>query len=407
VRILIVADCYVPSEKSAAQLVSDLARECARQGHDVTVLVPSETITESFEEDDDAGAKVVRFKVGMIKGAGHVTRAINEMSLSAVAAARCGRMLSRRPRDLIIFYSPSIFFGPLVAWLRRRWRAKSYLVLRDIFPDWAVDAGVLRKGPVYWVFKAFERFQYRVSDVIGVETSRSGEYFAGTDCAGRVELLRNWTALQDPPPPAASLRERLGLEGKTVFVYGGNIGVAQDMDNILRLARRLRERGDVHFLLVGSGSEVDRLQRAIEREARRNVTIHPAVAPETYLAMLSACDVGLISLDRRLKTYSNTGKMLGYMRCGLPILASHNPGNDLSDLLHASGAGLGSINGDDDLFHENALRLCDPGTRRVMGECARRLLRTEFAVERRVAQICGSVVRAAGATPTLAAGSSR
>ncbi len=392
-RILVVADCYLPSEKSSARLVHDLAAEFARQCHEVTVLAPSDTGAGGVERQAGTGITVVRFKTGQIKGARHAIRAVNEMSLSFLAYARCRRMLLKNPHDLIVFYSPSIFFGPLVAWLRRKWHAKTYLVLRDIFPDWAVDTGVLRKGTVYRVFKAFEQLQYRAADVIGVETSRSVDYFEGTAHAGKVELLRNWTPVQDPPPVTGRFRKQLGLEGKVVFFYGGNIGVAQDMDNILRLAKRLHDRQDLHFLLVGTGSEVSRLQQAVADDGIRNLTIHPAVEQDAYFSMLAEFDVGLVTLDRRLKTYSNTGKILGYMRCGLPIVASHNPGNDLSDLLHASGAGLGSINGDDDLFRDNVLRLCDPETRRVMGERSRQLLRNEFAVDRIAAQIVDSASR--------------
>jgi glycosyltransferase involved in cell wall biosynthesis len=266
-------------------------------------------------------------------------------------------------------------------------KARTYLILRDIFPDWAVQAGVLKKGLIYYLFKLFERHQYFIADNIGVETSRSVEYFEKTPSWRKVAMLRNWSVSDPPIAAARSYRERLGLAGKTVFFYGGNIGVAQDMDNIMRLAKRMSTRPDAHFLLVGSGSEVERLQIMIRNEAMANVTLLPAVDQDTYMAMLSEFDVGLISLDRRLKTYSNTGKMLGYMRCGLPMLASYNSGNDLEELLAESGAGFGAINGNDEEFHQNALKLCDPEIREIMGNNSRMLLEDSFSVELAVKKI--------------------
>lgn len=176
-----------------------------------------------------------------------------------------------------------------------------------------------------------------------------------------------------------------------VFFYGGNIGVAQDMDNIMRLAKRMAGQSNAHFVIVGEGSLRERFTKMAQDEDMGNVTILPAVGPDTYMSMLSEFDVGLITLDRRLKTYSNTGKILGYMRCGLPILASHNPGNDLEDLLRDSQAGFGSINGEDDLLYENALKLCDPVLRRKMGANSRRLLKKTFSVKKTVTQILGSL----------------
>lgn len=393
-RILIVVDCYLPSEKSAARLASDLAHAFSRQGNPVTVLTPSNAVAERAAVEENDGVRVVRFRVGKIKGARHVLRAINEISLSLVAWARCRRLLlQQQPHDLIVFYSPSIFFGPLVWWLKGKWNARSYLVLRDIFPDWAVDTGVLRTGLVYRVFKVFEGLQYRAADVIGVETAGSTKYFADKPQSSKVEVLSNWAVVQNAPRATGTFRRQLGLEGKVVFFYGGNIGVAQDMDNIMRLARRMMDRQDVHFLLVGSGSHVEYFENLIEMESIKNVTILPAVDQDTYFSMLAEFDVGLISLDRRLKSCNYPGKLLGYLQCSMPVLASLNPGNDLAEFLQEQGAGYVSINGEDEVFYQNAVRLCDAPLRAAMGKKARELLEEHFSVERVADQILGCVLQ--------------
>ena len=386
-RILFIVDCYLPSEKSAAKLAYDLAHELQNQGQHVTVLTPSSEILQNAVQEDENGVSVIRFRVGKIKGANHILRALNEMSLSVLAWLRCRQFLLRNPQDTIIFYSPTIFFGPLVLYLKKKWSATTYLVLRDIFPDWAVETGILKKGAAYKVFKFFERLQYRAADAIGVETTASLRYFEGHAKFRNVEVLRNWTAVTSPPPASNKYRQELGLEGKVVFFYGGNIGIAQDMDNIMRLAKGMLQTQQAHFLLVGSGSQVPHLEALIESTGLTNVTILPSVDQHTYLEMLGEFDVGLISLDPRLKSSNYPGKLLGYLQCEKPILASLNAGNDLAQLLDEKAVGFASINGDDEQLLRNATSLLDAPLRRQMSGNCTGLLREVFAVEHIARQI--------------------
>ncbi len=204
----------------------------------------------------------------------------------------------------------------------------------------------------------------------------------------RSEVLYNWTTLDEKNVPTSNYRQKLGLEGKLVFFYGGNIGVAQDMDNILRLAEGLRNDPEAFFLLVGEGSESARLRQIISDKALQNIRILDAVDQEEYLAMLSEFDIGLISLDRKLKTHNFPGKMLGYMYNSMPVLASINPGNDLKGMIEESKAGLVSINGDDGVFLTHAVQLLRDSTLRgEMGLNARRLLEERFSVEKAARQI--------------------
>ena len=396
-RILLIVDCYLPERKSSAILMHELADELASRGHAVTLLAPSPDLEAACTVEQTGPFKVVRYRTGGIKGARLHVRGVNEMLLSATAWRRAGAVIEQEQCDLAVFYSPSIFFGPLVALLKRRWHIRTYLVLRDIFPDWAVQAGVLREGPTYRLLKVFERFQYRVADRIGVETQGSVEYFRDSGHLEKVELLRNWTRT-DPvrPPVDCSFRHKLGLAGKTVFLYGGNVGVAQDMDNIVRLARRMEAGPEAHFLIIGAGSEVERLKVLVAAGKAGNITILPPVDQGDYLSLVSQFDVGLISLDRRLRSFSTTGKLLGYLRCGLPVLASVNPGNDLMDLLTGSGAGLCSWNGDDEAFYQNAVCFCSASVRRAMAHRTGALLETEFSVEAAADRILWSAGAPAG-----------
>jgi glycosyltransferase involved in cell wall biosynthesis len=389
-RIQILVDCYLPSTKSSAKLVHDLAVEFRRLGHQPCIAAPDDSLAVDCVVERDAGVTVLRVKSGKIKGAGHVLRAINEARLSTTIWTKGRSFFSAHPCDLIVFYSPSIFLGDVVARLKRCWACPAYLVLRDIFPQWAVDAGVLRNGPACWYFRRKEQAQYAAADVIGVQSPANMHYFRQQhpDHLRRCDVLYNWTTLDEHDVPNTNFRRRIGLDGKVIFFYGGNIGVAQDMDNIVRLADRLRGERDVHFLLLGDGSEFARLQREIARRALSNVTLHPAVSQREYQGILSEIDVGLISLDRHLKTQNLPGKMLGYMYHCRPVLASINAGNDLGDLLLRHRAGLACVNPDDEAFHDGALQLArNPHMREQLGNNGRRLLEQTFSVARAAGQI--------------------
>ena len=183
-------------------------------------------------------------------------------------------------------------------------------------------------------------------------------------------------------------REKFGLNGKIVFFYGGNIGIAQDVDNIVRVAVRLKYIPEAHFLLVGEGSEVPRLKKEIQRIGLKNFSIHPAVGQRDYMKMIADIDIGMISLDRNLKTHNYPGKMLGYMYHAKPILASINPGNDLQDILRTHEAGLVCHNGEDEMFYNQALQLIkNPDLRVQMGINGRNLLESTFSVSTAASQI--------------------
>jgi glycosyltransferase involved in cell wall biosynthesis len=317
-------------------------------------------------------------------------RAIREVQLSGTLWHRAKRFLLAKPADLIVFYSPTIFFGSLVRRLKSHWGCPAYLILRDIFPQWAVDAGILRKGLVWRYFRRKEAEQYEVADLICVESPANLGYFSREfpKKAYCLQVLYNWTNPDVGDLPSAGYRERLGLQGKVVFLYGGNIGVVQDLDNLVRLAKRLAVHRHIHFLLVGEGSEVLRLERMITEENLSNIQILSAVPEEQYMAMLSEADVGLISLDGRLRTHNVPGKMLGYMKCGKPVLATISSGNDLFEILAKNQAGFCLLNGDDDGLWAAALRLANDRELRIsMGKNSYRMMERLFSVDATVQQI--------------------
>ena len=178
------------------------------------------------------------------------------------------------------------------------------------------------------------------------------------------------------------------LSKKTVYFYGGNIGHAQDMMNIVRLAINMRKEEKAHFVFVGAGDEVELVRKAMKQEGLNNMTLLPSVSQDEFRQMLAEFDVGLFTLHKDHITHNFPGKLLGYMVQELPILGSINQGNDLKEIVEEAGAGLITVNGEDEVLYTNALKLLhDEDYRKQMGVDARKLLESTFSVESAVRQI--------------------
>jgi O26-antigen biosynthesis N-acetyl-L-fucosamine transferase len=381
-RILLLVVYYPPIPNAAGFLMRDLAKEYVSRGHQVIVVTPSSSIHEKTMLVDEEGITVIRVRSAEMKDTNRFFRLWREIRLSGDIWRRASDLFKSAPCDLVVFYSPTIFFGKLVERLRKLWDCQSYLILRDIFPQWAVDAGLLHKrGILYRFLRRKELEQYQAANVIGVQSKGDLAYFENNLLHKlQVELLYNWVNEASKPSVGSHWRKKLGLEGKVIFCYGGNIGVAQDMDNIVRLAANLRHRDDCFFLLIGQGTEVRRIRASISRLALENIRVLPSMGESAYLQCLSECDVGLVTLDRRLRSHNFPGKLLGYMLCGVPILASINSGNDLKDVLEEAGAGICCVNGEDEKLCKAAQMLASqPLLRERMGRNANLLSRTTFS----------------------------
>lgn len=390
-KILYLVDSYYPEIRSATRLARDLTREFVAQGHQVTLLTPAAGLAERYTVETDAGVRVVRVRAGRTKGINKVQRALNEIRLSPTLWRNAEPFFREHPHDLIVSYSPTIFFGGLVRRLKGLWTARSYLILRDLFPRWAADAGVLsRQSPIYWYFDRMARAQYAVADVIGVQSTGDLVHFTGT--SHRTEVLYNWLRPEPPEPDGVQRRDRYGVGDRFVFFYGGNIGVAQNLDLVIRLAADLAADPRAYILMVGDGSEADRLRAEIATRRLNNIAIRPAVPEEEYFRLLAEMDVGLLSLDPRLTNNNFPAKLLGYLALGKPVLAALNAGHELFSLLHEAGAGLCALATDYPAFLACARHLLDhPDEGRRMSLQGRRLLTDRFSAPAAARQIAGHV----------------
>ncbi len=346
-RVAIVTDSFPPDRTSAAVQVRDLAVELARLGHFVTVLMPSPEISEHCAIEEIDVIRVVRLKSPRTKDIGFVRRALAESILPYAMYTNFLRSpLAKESWDGVVWYSPTIFFGPFISRLKQRSCCRSYLILRDIFPEWAVDIGLLSRGLPYRFFKFIEKRQYSVASVIGVQSHGNLRYFETMRkrVAARVEVLNNWLA--EAPIMGASISvSRTPIAGRKIFVYIGNMGAAQGMDILLSLALQMRNRADVGFLFVGRGSRTADMRQYIDDHSLDNVQIFDEIEVAEIPGLFAECHVGMVALDPRHRTHNIPGKFLSYLSNGLPVLANINPGNDQEQLVLSER--VGRVNVDD------------------------------------------------------------
>lgn len=340
-RLFLVADAYPPITNSCAIQVSDLVTALDGQGHQVNVLTPDSSVEQDYLIEKIGDGKIIRLFTPAGKSTGRIKRAISELLMPFFMIRNLQRSkVNLLGMDGLIWYSPSIFFAPLIAYLKFKSSCKTYLIIRDIFPQWALDIGILRKGFAYYFFKIFEYWQYSLATTVGVQSKGNLKYFESLKFINidSIEVLENW--LSPEVVEQCSINCQSGpMAGKFIFLYAGNMGIAQCIENLLVLAEDLLFDGNIGFLLVGKGGEVDKLKAICKSRNLTNVCILDEVLPSEMPALYKQCNAGLIALDPRHRTHNIPGKFLSYMRSGLPVFAIVNPNNDIIELINEAGVG--------------------------------------------------------------------
>lgn len=392
-RIVIIADVFPPLRSSGAIQLRDLALEFVRQGYQPTVLTPAPEMVSDWTIDHWAGVQILRVKAAKTKDVGNLRRTIAEFLMPWFILRNLKKSpLGGQRWDGVVWYSPTIFLGPVANFLKRESDCRSYLIVRDIFPEWAVDMGIMGRGLPYRFFKMVEKYQYSVADVIGVQTPANMGYLDhwARRPERRVEVLQNWLA--DAAVTVCSIVvASTHLAGRKIFVYAGNMGVAQGLGILIDLAERLHARKDIGFLFVGRGTDRQRLRFDAARRQLDNVLFFDEIDPSEIPGLYQQCHAGIVALDRRHKTHNIPGKFLSYMQSGLPVLATINEGNDLAAMIDQERVGVACTDASVDTLESLARALADQlEGREVKGRC-KALASRLFSPQAAVAQIIHAI----------------
>ncbi len=378
-------------------MYADLLRCFIEHGDKVYILSPFERGKEEDERTiKEVGATIVKIKIWKMQKTNIVEKGISMLTIDGIFIKAIKKYFSNVKFDLVLYPTPPISLLRAVAYVKKRDGAKTYLMLKDIFPQNAVDIGLMSKsgakGMLYRYFRNQEKKLYAVSDYIGCMSQANVDYVIKHNPEvnpKKVEVCPNTT---DPVDKSCTLEKRIEIrkkygipEDKTVFVYGGNLGKPQGIPFIIECLRKCQDIEDAYFLIVGDGTEYGKLEQFVSNEKPTNVKLMKRLPKEDYDTMVGACDVGLIFLDHRFTIPNFPSRLLAYMQAKLPVLAATDPNTDIGKVIVDGGFGWWVESNDRGIFAAEVKKIISldlEATRELEFRYLLENYSTEFAYEK-------------------------
>ncbi len=349
-NILFVSISSIPDVKLHS-ISLDLLREFQRNNHSVSIICALEKdnprTTYIAEEE---GFKIVRVQIGGNKKAGLIEKGITTLTEPYKYIHAMNDYFGSDKFDLVIYPTPPVTQVKVVEYIKRRDSAVSYLLLKDIFPQNAVDIGLMSKngikGIVYRHFRNIEKKLYSVSDHIGCMSDANVKYLLAHNPEvdqRKVEVCPNCIEIIDKSTDAESkkaTRERYNIPlNRKVFIYGGNLGKPQGIPFVLDCMRSVKDEQDAFFVIVGDGTEYKTVEKYINESKQSNLMLIRKLPKDEYDTLVAACDIGLIFLDYRFTIPNFPSRLLGYLQARLPVLAATDCSTDVGGTIVEGGFG--------------------------------------------------------------------
>lgn len=378
-----------PDIKKDSNLYSDLAEEFKKNEHKIYVA----TLLEKKHSQRTYLEKVKEFNILRVRaGDWFDTNSVVKKGLTTITIANYFKRAVQKyfgniKFNLIICPTPPITFAPVVRYIKKRDKCKSYLILRDIFPQNVRDLGLLNNQLLFNYFRRKEKQLYNISDYIGCMSEGNIKYILEHNDIeeSKLEILYNWGKIDhNIEIVITDYKKKYGLENKFVAVFGGNIGLPQELEFLLELAKEYKRRDDIVFLIIGKGAQKQKIVDLIKSEKILNVMIKDFLPRDEYDNLMKQCDIGLINLSRKFTIPNIPSKTIAYFKAGIPILASTDRNTDYKDLLiKKAKAGLWSETGDLKTYKSNFDKLFnDKKLREELGKNGRRFLEENLSVKR-------------------------
>lgn len=325
----------------------DLLKRTAKD-HDVWLVCKNEE--KPTEVTEELGIHVLRVHTGEQKKVGIIKKGINTIFVESQFKNAIIKHLADVRFDLVLYTTPPITFANAIEFIKNRDGARTYLMLKDIFPQNAVDLGMMCKhgvkGLLYQYFRGKEKQLYRISDRIGCMSQANVDYVLRHNPEvdpAIVEICPNSIEVVDKSVDTETrhaIRVKYGIPlDKKVFVYGGNLGKPQGIPFIIECLKQCCDLEDAYFLIVGNGTEYGKLEEYANSGNQNNLKLMRSLPKEDYDTLVAACDVGLIFLDHRFTIPNFPSRILSYMQAKLPILACTDPNTDIGKVIVDGGFG--------------------------------------------------------------------
>ncbi len=343
-------------------LYPDLLRCFRDKGHNIYTVSSYEKREERETElINENGAHMLHVKIGNLTQTNKIEKGFSTLRIEKQYLDAIKKYFANIKFDLVMYSTPPITLVKVIEFLKKRDYCQTYLLLKDIFPQNAVDLGMLRKtgikGLLYRFFRNKEQSLYKISDYIGCMSQANVDYIVENNPELNpeiVEICPNCIDVIDMSvndDTRKTIREKYNLpQDKKIFIYGGNLGKPQGIDFMISCLRSQAYNEKYFFLIVGAGTEFDKLQAYIDKEMPLNVKLLKRIPKEDYDAMVGACDVGLIFLDHRFTIPNFPSRLLAYMQAKLPVLAVTDPHSDVGKVVVDGGFGWWCESNDIDGF---------------------------------------------------------
>ena len=347
----------------AHSIYTDLLRCFRDNGHEVYTITPYEKRTgKKTELIHEKGSHILCIETGDVTGSNNlISKGFAQLSVESIYIRAIKKYFSTVKFDLVMYSTPPITFGKAIEFVKKRDGAKSYLLLKDIFPQNAVDLGMITKsdikGLIYKYFRSKEKKLYSLSDRIGCMSPANVQYVLEHNPEidkNIVEVCPNCVDVVDKSvdeKTRINIREKYCIPlDKKVFVYGGNLGRPQGILFIIECLRKCQDIKNAYFLIVGDGTEYEKLKNFVNVEKPSNVKLMKRLPKEDYDTMVGACDVGLIFLDYRFTIPNFPSRLLSYMQAKIPVLCATDKNTDIGSIALKNGFGWWCESNDSILF---------------------------------------------------------
>jgi glycosyltransferase involved in cell wall biosynthesis len=368
-------------------LYTDLATRFKVLGHNVYVvtILEHKLRKETYLQKKN-GLNILRvrsldhFNVGFLK------KGISTLMLSRHFIRAILKFFYQIKFDLCIYPTPPVTFLNVIKWIKQRDNCWTYQILRDIFPQNARDLGILNNHLLFKYFRDKEKGLYEISDYIGCMSEMSIKSVIENNKIDekKLEVLPNWKQIRKACSETKKriYLEKYGLKGKFFLIFGGVLGIAQEIEFLLELAKLYKKKDNIVFLIIGEGNQKKKLKKIVKAEKLNNVIIKDRIPSEEFRCLLLNADVGLVNLNRNFSFPNFPSKTLDYFETKIPVLASIDMHTDYSDFLDKAQAGLWSRTGDIKSYKENFETLYkNPNLRKKMGINGYNYLKNNLTVE--------------------------
>jgi glycosyltransferase involved in cell wall biosynthesis len=375
---------------NASGIYTDLLREFKKNGHEIYIVCPVERkFNEKTSYVHESGINILKVWSPNIQKTNLLEKGISTLILGYLFKIAIDKYINITQIDLIIYSTPPVTFNNLISELKKKSKAKTYLLLKDIFPQNAVDLEFMKKSSlIYNYFRKQERELYKISDYIGCMSPANCKYLLHQNSELNPQKIEvNPNSIDTHNFKICNLSKEEIIQkynlptNKVFFIYGGNLGKPQGVEYIKKNIEHCKSIKEAFFLIIGSGTEFSILENWIAEFSPQNVVLYNELPQFEYEELLRIADVGLIFLNPKFTIPNFPSRLLYYMKYSLPILCSVDEATDVGDIVFQNNFGLSCNIESSHEFLYNVILLLDNNKRKALGQNSLNFLKTNYSVD--------------------------